>query len=262
VTIGKHTLALISIIGSSLDVLGALYLAYDLLGGEHGPLRTLTRGVTYTVLFGSGYALFLGPVFGVAAGAANGLILAAEYSRTSKGKPSPGFWYDTAMSALRGAAFGLGAAYLYGAVFGVAFGAFSTVGQVLAYRIGIRPELDCKPSTRPGRTKDPGEAPGRVRHRTDSGRTHAAIGAVLGLAAGCDGAVVSSSPRRLKLAAEVQVSAQDAKQHQGGRHDFAAAPTGARALDVFMRGSAERETADGCVVRLGSHEADADHDDC
>ena len=43
----KHTLALISIIGSSLDVLGALYLAYDLLGGEHGPLRTLTRAVTY-----------------------------------------------------------------------------------------------------------------------------------------------------------------------------------------------------------------------
>jgi hypothetical protein len=57
-------------------VLGALYLAYDLLGGEHGPLRTLTRGVTYAVLFGSGYALFLGPVFGVAAGAANGLTLA------------------------------------------------------------------------------------------------------------------------------------------------------------------------------------------
>ena len=37
--IDKHTLALISIIGSAFDVLGALYLAYDLLGGEHGPLR-------------------------------------------------------------------------------------------------------------------------------------------------------------------------------------------------------------------------------
>ena len=31
-TIDKHTLALISIIGSSFDVLGALYLAYDLFG--------------------------------------------------------------------------------------------------------------------------------------------------------------------------------------------------------------------------------------
>ena len=55
-TIDRHTLALVSIVGSSLDVLGALYLAYDLLGGEHGPLRTLTRGVTYGALFGGGYA--------------------------------------------------------------------------------------------------------------------------------------------------------------------------------------------------------------
>ena len=31
-TIDKHTLALVSIVGSSLDLLGALYLAYDLLG--------------------------------------------------------------------------------------------------------------------------------------------------------------------------------------------------------------------------------------
>jgi hypothetical protein len=51
----KHTLALVSIVGSSLDVLGALYLAYDLVGGEHGPLRTLTRGVTYGALLGTGY---------------------------------------------------------------------------------------------------------------------------------------------------------------------------------------------------------------
>lgn len=64
----KHTLALVNIIGSSLDVLGALYLAYDLLGGEHGPLRTLTRAVTYGALFGTGYGLALGPVFGLASG--------------------------------------------------------------------------------------------------------------------------------------------------------------------------------------------------
>jgi hypothetical protein len=34
--IDKHTLAVVSIVGSSLDLLGALYLAYDLLGGERG----------------------------------------------------------------------------------------------------------------------------------------------------------------------------------------------------------------------------------
>jgi hypothetical protein len=78
--IDKHTVALISIAGSLLDVLGALYLAYDLLGGEHGPLRTLTRGVTYGAVFGAGYGLTLGPVFGLVAGAAHGITLAWEFS--------------------------------------------------------------------------------------------------------------------------------------------------------------------------------------
>src|SRR6202167_4716052 len=108
-TIDKHTLALISIAGSSFDVLGALYLAYDLLGGEHGPLRTLTRAVTYGALFGAGYGLAFGPVFGLASGVAHGITLAWEFSRASKHRPKPGFWYDVAMSAIRGAGFALGA---------------------------------------------------------------------------------------------------------------------------------------------------------
>src|SRR6266436_6652975 len=101
----KHTVALISIVGTSLDLLGALYLAYDLLGGEHGPLRTVTRGVTYGVLFGAGYGL------------------------------------------------GLGAAYTFSAPFGITFGVFSTVGQVIAYRFGLRPTAEYKPATRPRLTR-------------------------------------------------------------------------------------------------------------
>jgi hypothetical protein len=151
--IDKHTLALVSIVGSSLDVIGALYLAYDLLGGEHGPLRTLTRGVTYGVLFGSGYGLALGPVFGLASGVAHGITLAWEYSRASRRQPKPGFWYDTAMSAIRGAGFALGAAYLYGGAFGATFGVLSTVGQVVAYQFGIRPTFDYQPAKRPRLTK-------------------------------------------------------------------------------------------------------------
>jgi hypothetical protein len=151
--IDKHTLALISIVGCSLDVLGALYLAYDLLGGEHGPLRTLTRGVTYGVLFGTGYGLALGPVFGLATGVSHGITLAWEFSRASRHEPKPGFWYDTAMSAIRGAGFALGAAYLYGGAFGATFGALSTMGQVLAYRVGIRPTIDYQPAKRPRLTK-------------------------------------------------------------------------------------------------------------
>jgi hypothetical protein len=152
-TIDKQTLALISIIGSSLDVLGALYLAYDLLGGEHGPLRTLTRVVTYGALFGTGYGLALGPVFGLVSGLAHGITLAWEYSRASRQGPKPGFWMDTAMSAIRGCGFALGASYSFGASFGVIFGAFSAVGQAIAYRLGIRPTVDYKPAIRPRVTR-------------------------------------------------------------------------------------------------------------
>jgi hypothetical protein len=152
-TIEKHTLALISIVGSSLDVLGALYLAYDLLGGEHGPLRTLTRAVTYGALFGAGYGLALGPVFGLASGVAHGITLAWEYSRASRGEPTQGFWLDAAMSAIRGCGFALGASYTFGAPFGVTFGVLSTAGQVIAYRIGIRPTVDYRPATRPRLTR-------------------------------------------------------------------------------------------------------------
>jgi hypothetical protein len=149
----KHTLALISIIGNSFDVLGALYLAYDLLGGEHGPLRTLTRAVTYGTLFGSGYGLALGPVFGLASGVAHGVTLAWEFSRVSRHGPQPGFWLDTAMSAIRGCGFAAGASYSFGASFGITFGVLSTAGQAVAYRFGIRPTLDYQPATRPRLTK-------------------------------------------------------------------------------------------------------------
>jgi hypothetical protein len=152
-TIDRHTLALISIVGSSLDVLGALYLAYDLLGGEHGPLRTLTRFVTYGALFGTGYGLALGPVFGLASGIAHGVTLGWEYTGASRQEPKAGFWLDMSMSAIRGLGFGLGSAYLFGARFGLTFAAFSTIGQAVAYRIGIRPTVDYKPAVRPRVTR-------------------------------------------------------------------------------------------------------------
>ncbi len=151
--IDKHVLAIINIAGSSLDMLGALYLAYDLLGAEHGPLRTLTRGITYGMLFGAGYGLVLGPVFGLVSGIAHGLTLAWEFSRASRGGSKPGVLYDLAMSAIRGCGFGLGAAFLFGGRFGITFGTLSTLGQVIAYRVGIRPTLDYAPATQPRLTK-------------------------------------------------------------------------------------------------------------
>src|ERR1035438_3776004 len=73
-----HTLAIVCIIGSSLDVLGALYLAYDLLGGEHGPLRTLSRAVTYGALFAVGSSIPLGveqgPLLALSRGLRDGAV--------------------------------------------------------------------------------------------------------------------------------------------------------------------------------------------
>src|SRR6266478_3783527 len=152
-TIERHTLALFSIVGCSLDVLGSLYLAYDLLGGEHGPLRTLTRGVTYGVIFGVGYGLALGPVFGLATGVTHGIAFGWELSQIARKRPKPGFWFDVTMSAIRGFGYALGAAFLFGAKFGITFGALSTIGQTIGYRAGIRPSVDYAPSTRPRMTK-------------------------------------------------------------------------------------------------------------
>ncbi|HUP03753.1 MAG TPA: hypothetical protein VMU19_07175 [Bryobacteraceae bacterium] len=152
-SIGRHTLALINIAGSTLDVVGALYLAYDLLGGEHGPLRTLTRAVTYGALYGAGYGIALGPFFGLTAGISHGLTLAWEFSRASRRLPEPGFWRSAAMSAIRGVGFGVGAAYSFGATFGVVIGSLSAAGQALAYRAGITPTAHYRADGRPRVTR-------------------------------------------------------------------------------------------------------------
>ena len=149
----RHTLALISICGSSLDMFGALYLAYDLLGGEHGPLRTLTRAITYGALFGIGYGIPMGALFGLATGLAHGITLAWEYSRASRRSPMQGFWHDVAVSAIRGVGFIFGAAYVFGWTFSITFGVLSTLGQVVAYTAGIRPTMDYQPAARIRLTK-------------------------------------------------------------------------------------------------------------
>ena len=144
-TVDHHVLAVLALMGSSIDVLGALYLAYDLLGGEHGPLRTLTRGVTYALVFGAGFGLAMGPVFGIVTGAAHGLTLAWEFGRASRGEFDTRVWRDVTASGLRALGFAIGASWLFGTIFGVTFGLLSWVGQAIAYRFNVRPTLDYIP---------------------------------------------------------------------------------------------------------------------
>src|ERR1022692_3461846 len=103
-----HTVAAVSISGSCLDVLGSLYLAYDLLGGQHGPLRLLTRMVTYSIVFGVGYGLGLGPFFGLASGVAIGVTMAIELNRVARGLNHYSLPWKEVFSAIRGVAFGAG----------------------------------------------------------------------------------------------------------------------------------------------------------
>jgi hypothetical protein len=144
-----HTVAAVSIAGSCLDVLGSLYLAYDLLGGQNGPLRLLTRAVTYSIVIGIGYGLGLGLIFGAAAGAATGITLAIELARMARSQDHYPLFLEGVFSTIRGLAFGAGLYFLVGLRFSVAFGILITVGQILAYSRGIRPNIDYVASRRP-----------------------------------------------------------------------------------------------------------------
>ena len=148
-----HTVALVSITGTCLDVLGSLYLAYDLLGGQHGPLRLLTRAVTYSVVFGIGYGLGLGLFFGLSPGIATGITLAIELSRAARGLDHYSLPWEGLFSAIRGLAFGAGLYRILGFGFAIAFAILITVGQVLAYSRGMRPALDYEASRRPRLTR-------------------------------------------------------------------------------------------------------------
>src|SRR6201987_6364524 len=103
-----HTVAVVSITGTCLDVLGSLYLAYDLLGGHHGPLRVLTRAVTYSIVFGVGYGIGLGLFFGSAAGVTTGITLSIEFNRAARGLDHYSLFWGALFSAPRGFRFGVG----------------------------------------------------------------------------------------------------------------------------------------------------------
>lgn len=152
--VDHHTVAAISVSGICLDVLGGLYLAYDLLGGQHGPLRLLTRMVTYSIVFGVGYGLGLGLWYGMAAGLTTGITVAIELHRTSR---KPGGHYalrwEAFFSAIRGLGFAIGLYPMAGMLFGLAFGALITAGQTLAYTRGIRPSMDYAAARRPRLTR-------------------------------------------------------------------------------------------------------------
>jgi hypothetical protein len=148
-----HTVAAVSIAGTCLDVIGSLYLAYDLLGGQHGPLRLLTRAVTYSIVFGVGYGLGLGLFFGLASGVASGVTIAIELNRAARGLDHYSLWWEGLFSAVRGFAFGAALYRNLGWEFAGAFAVLLTVGQVFAYSRGMRPAMDYAATGKPRLTR-------------------------------------------------------------------------------------------------------------
>ncbi len=148
-----HTLAAISIAGTCLDVMGSLYLAYDLLGGQHGPLRLITRAVTYSIVFGVGYALGLGLWFGIVAGLTTGFTIAIELNRAASGLQHYSLALEGIFAAIRGVGFAAGLFPITGLRFAAAFCVLITAGQTLAYSRGMRPATDYAAMRKPRFTK-------------------------------------------------------------------------------------------------------------
>jgi hypothetical protein len=63
-----HVIALFALIGMGLDLLGGLFLAYDLFGRRGGPLRTLLRAILYCFIFTAVCSIALDWRFAVVAG--------------------------------------------------------------------------------------------------------------------------------------------------------------------------------------------------
>jgi hypothetical protein len=148
-----HSLATISLVGTCLDVLGTLYLAYDLLGGQHGPLRLITRVVTYSFVFGVGYGIGLGVYFGIVCGLAIGSTVAMELNRAARGLEHYSLPWEGVFAAIRGTAFAAGLYPATGMRFAVAFAMLNTAGQIVAYGRGTRPAMDYTASGRPRMTR-------------------------------------------------------------------------------------------------------------
>lgn len=118
-----HVVAVISLTGLGLDLFGALYLAYDLLGGSHGPIRTVTRVLTYSLAWTAFLTLGIGFPFGAIAGAGYGALLGLEY----------GLWQETRDLKFRSEIFGLLRGAVLGLAGGVSYGLrFGLIGAPLA----------------------------------------------------------------------------------------------------------------------------------
>ena len=150
--LSAHDVAAVNSVGSFLAILGSLYWAYELLGGQKGPMNGITRTVSYSLMFGVGYGLFLGPAFGVIGGLGLGTILSLEGLRVVRHQRLYGSsplhntpWFGTA----RGVVVGLASMPRFGWEFGALFGLFCGIFLYAIYWRRYAPTFDYRSHTRP-----------------------------------------------------------------------------------------------------------------
>lgn len=193
--------------GTILDVMGGLYLAYDLLGGRDGPLSLVTRIATYGLILGLCYGAALGPIFGIVGGLGLGVVLALEFHRVARYqhlyRSSPlqqTPWFAVA----RGAMLGVAAACAYGFEFGALFGALCVLGLYWLSRMGMNPSHDYIAQARLHMTRHKfvasimrglviGLAGGGAAWIETANRYSTAFGLVVGGAAGLVGMILTAT---------------------------------------------------------------------
>ena len=135
---------ILSLTGVILDALGGLYLAYDLLGGKKGPLRAVTKSISYGVMFATVYGLPLGVWFGLAGLLVTGQSLSIEIERrTVRGRHS--FLEALGYSVPRAASFGAAGWLSKDAGFGISFGILCAIGLIATYLIIGPPTIPGRP---------------------------------------------------------------------------------------------------------------------
>jgi hypothetical protein len=115
----SQVVPLLSLIGVVLNALGGRHLGYDLLGGKRGPLRLLSRLLTYSAALGLGYGATLGLGFGVA----GALVIAptTEYQlRRRAAEIQPSNLESMAIALVRGLSSGVAGWPAVGVYFGIA----------------------------------------------------------------------------------------------------------------------------------------------
>ncbi len=102
-----HFSAQLTLLGMACDVVGGIYLAYDLLGGEKGPLNTFFRLVNYSVLAVAIFCVSLGPKFALPAGIGIGAAFGLHLENASRGNKDT-IWFLAKLGIIRAIGIGTG----------------------------------------------------------------------------------------------------------------------------------------------------------